>query len=198
MTTIDKATLVMRNDLTGAGGGTNEGVFEIETNVEVDQRMRSSFLLDNSLDRVLGALNEILGLDDSKKREGIVIDVGGGETTHTITFTEASGGTNSWGDGGAPDAPDAFTDATGGSARRKSEVIQRYMLTGTYDSSQPAELRFGEYNPSGGVYEDFHPVAIKDFNITVSSENEDTIEGRITLQNVGTLGQEQNPERPDY
>lgn len=179
MTLIDNATLELSAEI-----NTDEkdvtGVFEMQTNVEVNQRMRTSFLLDNSLDRILGALQ----VDESTpKRSGVTIDVGGGEFTYTVTFTEPTGGTNSWGDG----TNDARADATGDSARRKAEVLMRYAKTGKYDSNAPAKLRFGEYN-GDGEYENFIPCAIEDIDVSVSAESEDTIEGTITLKEVGTLG----------
>lgn len=185
MTLIDNATLELDAQVLTDGPTVPEsaGVFEFETDVEMNYRMRTSYLLDNSLDRILGALQ----LDESTpKRSGVTIDVGGGEMLYTLSFTESSGGTNSWGDEGG----DPKEDATGDSARRKAEVLMRYVRTGKFDSNQPARLQFGEHNRDGGVYEPFTNVGIKDIDITVSSESEDTIEGSITLVEVGELGGE--------
>lgn len=188
MTLIDNAVLELDNDITGDSTA-NNGVFEISSNLEVEQQVRTSFLLDNSIDRVLGALNELTGKDDSVKRSGISVDVGGGQMSYQLTFTEPTGGSNSWGDGGS-----ANTDATGDAARRKAEVLMRYIRTGTYGSVDPARLKFGEYNPSG-EYENFVPVAIQDVSVTVSAENEEQIEGRITLVEVGTFDPTENDNR---
>lgn len=186
---IDKAILELP-DSEVIDGSNGTGTFEFETDIEMTKRMRTNYLLDNSLDRILGALQ----LDESTaKRSGITVDVGGGELTHTLTFTEPSGGTNQWGN---PNTAGEKDNATGESARSKAEVLMRYVKVGKYDSLNPARLKFGEYHEasdssnvsSDGDFATQINCTISDIDITVSSEGEDTIEGSITLTEIGTPG----------
>lgn len=177
MTMLDKAVLVLEADA-DSDGNTETAEFHFTTNVQMQKEMRTSFLLNNSLDRVLGALDRFT--KGEPKRQGVNVDVGGGRMAHNLSFEEPDGGSNQWGDGGG-----AETDATGESARRKAEVLQRYLKSGTYDSASPAELRFGEYNTAqGGAYGTFIPVAVERSQITVTAEDESSINGQISLFEV--------------
>lgn len=153
-----------------------DGTFRFETDVEVEKQMRTQFLLENTLDRVLGAINDVIDNPEQVKRTGIYEDVGGGTMTHTLSFREADDGTNKWGG-------TTHGDATGETARKKADVLFRYLKMNTYDTSSPARLQFGLYNPNG-EYENNIPCAIQDIDVTVSAEQESTIQGQITLVEV--------------
>jgi len=198
MTIKDSVGLELNADA-DSDGNRETGLFEFEAGVQIQRQMRTSFVLDATGDRVAGAIQGGFLGDGSgaPRRSGITLDTGGGRLEYRISFREPSGGDNPF---GSVDGVKQSTDASGESARRKANVLMRYLTVGTYDSNAPAKLFLGEYESrdnTDGAYEDFIPVAIDDVDLTVTAEEEAILEGQLTLRRVGTLGAISNDGRRD-
>lgn len=177
MTLLDKAVLELPVNFND-GRGEVIGTFEIATGVEIEEQLRTSFLLNQTADRILGAVGAGGGGGDPD-RAGVTIDVGGGTVTQRVSFTEANGGTNPWGD----ESGNSATDATGADARKKKEVLSRYFKTGRFGSAKPARLKIGEYHEDG-EYENYIPVAIQQTRMTVDAEIDGSIDGQLQLVEI--------------
>jgi hypothetical protein len=117
---LDKVVLELDADITG-NSTEDSGVFEIEKDLTIDHTVTVDPLLDQSGDRILGAIPNVP--DGEPNRQGITLDVGGGTNEYRIQFKAIDGGTNQWGDNTGNDK----ADATGDSARRKKDVLMRYL-----------------------------------------------------------------------
>lgn len=172
------------------GSGTVTGVFELYGDVEVQQGVRTGYLIGGRGSSVNGIVQGTFDKGEEKRR-GVHLDLGGGQHTWQVKATgwkagqKADGTPVQWGTSSDPSKVSATT-ATGAEAIVQQDVLNHFLSVGTYDSRGDARLRFGEhsdgtYASSNGLMDDFKNVAIESPQTTISAESKDKIDVSLTL-----------------
>lgn len=154
------------------GAPSREGRFDFEGQVD------SEFLLTSQFDAVNSAVQNIVKPEDDL-REGVFLDVGGGDTTFTITMDmPVDNDTYQWGaSANAADGPDRHT-ATGAGRQAQVATVTHVARVAAPDSTTPAQFAWGEWSSAGSL--DPLPVAVRNVRWTIN--NQDPQNASVTFQ----------------
>lgn len=92
--------------------------------------------------------------DGREKNKTIAFDLGTGLHFVQVQAKNWDGSTHTWGDGTGT----LPTDATGESPLTQLHVLMQYLIVGTYDSRNPATLKYGERDNTSST--EFRPLAV--------------------------------------
>lgn len=186
--TLDRVVAELDVDF---GGSTGEvtGVFEFYGDIEVEESIRTGFLVGQRGGQVNAIIQDSAGAGEPK-RKGAHIDAGAGQHALTLSFrgwegaTDKDGNPVQWGDD--PDEGVSKTSATGANATTQVNLFQHYLRVGTFDSRTPARVRFGEfsdgtYADEDGLYDDYLPMVIENPSLKRSAEESGTYTGQVTF-----------------
>lgn len=183
MSALNRATLTLEADPDN-DGSTETGVFEMAGELTVTPGVRTGFLVNGQGAQVNSIISQLVNdgaLDDSNKRRGFYVDLGGGQHTVEIEFLgwkgsqDAAGNDLQWGDDPQPGR--SQTSATGQDPITQIDVLTRYLTTGTFDSQNPATLEYGEFS-SQGLYDPLE-VVIEGPQATREARDDDAYTGRM-------------------
>ena len=151
--------------------------FELSYNAEITANVRTGYILDGSGDTftsIFQSLAESSGLfEEWSLREGIYLDLGGGERVVEIEFENWSGSDILWG------------DAAGESAMTQMDVLHNALVTTQIDSFRPATLEYGEFSRNGRY--DPMDCAIESPAVNYDVERPSSVTGNITAIAVATF-----------
>lgn len=188
---LQHAELVLEADV-DQDGQQETGRFVMVGNLSVTPGLRTGFIVGgrgSTANSVFSSLVEQYGTGNTSafqnpsKREGVHLDLGGGEHSVDVEFRGWEGATLSdgtpvqWGNDPNPGRTQA--SATGQDPITQIDVLLRYLTVGEYDSRAPATLEYGEYS-TDGLFEPID-VAIEGPQAKRSSDDTATYSGTMTL-----------------
>lgn len=170
-------------------GSLKTGRFEVvgaaEGRYSLTESIRTGYLIDSGFDNVVSIYNQLTE-NDAPLRQGVHLDLGGGEHAVELEFenpgesTTPDGTVAQWGSSvDTADGPNPHT-ATGAAKEQQMAVLMNYLRKGRTDSFTPATLQFGEIHP-GGFLEDSLDVAIEQPNTTLTNDSPSRFDVAITF-----------------
>jgi hypothetical protein len=166
------------------GDGQKEtGRFVFES-VDVEESIRTGYLVNSGLDDALAVLYDLVG-DGESKRKGISIDGGGGQHVFELDLMTWTGESNQWGRTDDATVLDE-TSATGADHLTKMNIFQNYLRVGQTDSFTPGRFQYGQYHPDG-LLDDHLEVAIESPTFVNDRENASIVDGSLTVVEIAGL-----------
>lgn len=186
--TLGRVVAEMDVDFGGSIGETT-GVFHFYGDVEVDEQIRTGFLVGKRGSSVNGIIQDHAEAGEPK-RKGAHIDAGGGQHALQLNFRGWEGATDSegtalqWGDDPNPGL--SRTSATGADATSQVNVFNEYLRVGTFDSRNPIRVRYGEfsdgtYASESGVLDSYLECVIESPSLKRDAEEGNTFTGSLTF-----------------
>lgn len=180
--------VVAEMDVDFGGGGTT-GVFHFYGDIQVEEQIRTGFLVGNRGSSVNAIIQDTAEAGEPK-RKGAHVDAGGGQHALQLTFrgwegaTDKDGNDLQWGDDPSPGVSE--TSATGANATTQVNVFNHYLRVGTFDSRSPVRVRYGEfsdgtYASEAGVLDDYLECVVESPSLTRDAEEGKTFTGSLTF-----------------
>jgi hypothetical protein len=191
MTALDRIRLIITGD-PDSDDQLETGVFEMMGSIIHTTEIRTGYILGGRGSTVNSVISEVRG-DGSQNRQGFFLDLGGGVRAETIQFVSYEGASDEsgtplqWGNTGDPSSVTEL-DATGAEAGTQKNCLMYWLENTTLDSSNPAELEYGQYH-AGGVYS---PQAVVPEQPQLEHNYEEetsSISGTLTLLSAAELSE---------
>lgn len=168
--------------------GAATGIFEFgpadEGKLQIEEGIRTGFLVENVGDGALSILKEFLA-DGAPLRQGFFVDVGAGTHYFEINFQcpgdtpKSDGSVHQWGST-ADDTVLNEQSATGAGPIQQMQVFNNYLRTATIDSQSPARFSFGEYSSSGIMDESQLDVVLESPTAVLVNDEPSRFDGSFT------------------
>lgn len=173
----------------GPSGGPTTGVFHFYGDIEVDEQIRTGFVVGARGSSVNAVIQDSAGAGEPK-RKGAHVDIGGGQHALQLQFrgwegaTDADGEPLQWGDDPEPGVSE--TSATGADATTQVNIFNHYLRVGTFDSRNPIRVRYGEfsdgtYADENGVLDDHLSCVVESPSLKRDAEEGTTFTGSLTF-----------------
>lgn len=171
--------------------GTHDLVFEMgigeENAVQIDQSIRTGFLIDSGLDDAIAFFEGLFDPSDSKT-ESITYDPGSGQFTTDIQVQTPQdtprndGSYFQWGSSPDPDVGPNEHTATGADVWAQQAVFINALRVAAPDSVEPAQLSIGEFSPSG-IFDPID-VAVENPSVNLAANTPGIADVSVTLISV--------------
>jgi hypothetical protein len=198
--TLQEAKLTLETDV-NSDGGREEGVFRLYGDPEVQEWMRTGFIVGGRGSTVNSIVQNAFGTES--RREGIYIDLGGGAHGFTVNWrntddlSDINNNDITWGDDsyGTPSAE----NATGEDPKTQSNIFFNYLTTGEYDSrgGDKAIFEYGEWS-SGGVLDPLEVVVVEQPQLTATADQPGFYTGQLTVvaaEDISRIGHSEARDR---
>jgi hypothetical protein len=163
-----------------ADGATETGVFDLKRQVRIEAGVQTLDLIGPRGQQAASLINKT-GVADIAGSGGFSLSGGAAIETYTINFQDFGGSSGRWGDGSAT----AALDAQGEGPLRQLSVLQAYLRSGAFDSTNPISLALFEFD--GTTYETID-CKLVDPTLTFNvAEQTSTFDGSITLRRIGDI-----------
>jgi len=176
---LDGAQLTITAD-PDADGTSETGVFDLKRQVRIEAGVQTLDLIGPRGQQAASIINKT-GLADIDGSGGFSLSGGAAIETYTITFQDFGGSSGRWGDGSATDA----LDAQGEGPQRQLSVLQAYLRSGAFDSTNPISLALFEFD--GTTYETIDTKLVDPTFTFDATEQTSTFDGSITLRRIGDV-----------